>query len=68
MHLVQQVLKRNQDLSVFSDGTSHLFYPPNFHFKWLGREGNVTNLSAVLVHLKRRLLNCRRLTTAEYRL
>lgn len=30
MHLVQQVLKWNQDLSVFSDETSHLFIPQTF--------------------------------------
>lgn len=30
MHLVQQVIKQNQDLIVFSDGTSHLFIPHTF--------------------------------------
>lgn len=34
-----------------------LLSPKLFRFKWLGREGNVTNVSAVLVHLKSSFLS-----------
>lgn len=48
MHLVRQVLT--------------LLSPILFRFKWLGHEGNVTNLSAVPVHLKSSFLSNARIS------